>query len=110
MIKLNCHPYNCEMWFTVKIREFYRKRRALTGRVSEVDVLGMVSCTDNRARMVIGVFDNDNSVLVHEISHAAINAFDYMGMDINPHTTEAFAYFIESLHRQCTAYMNSQAL
>lgn len=110
MIKLNCHPYSCEIWFTTKKSEFYRKRGNLTGRYSESDVFGMCSCTENRGQMVVGLFESDNSMLVHELSHAAINAFEFMGMDINSHTTEAFAYFIESLHRQCTAYMNKQAL
>lgn len=105
MKKLNCHPYSFDIWFTTDQEKFWLKRQHLTGWGNRPNALGMCSMDDNGGRQVVGLFNGDPSVLVHELSHAVINGFTFLGMPVNQDTTEAFAYLIESLNRQCLKHM-----
>lgn len=109
LVKLDCHPYFTNVWFT-NSRILYAKQvskiRPDPAALDVEDLLGVVSPNDSRSQMVIGFFDCDSAVLVHELSHAVINIFHAVGMDVNTHTTEAFAYLLESLYQQCTNHLN----
>lgn len=53
-------------------------------------------------RIIIAVFDNKIGTLIHELQHAVIYLSDYIGMNINMQTSEAFCYFIDNiLYKQC---------
>lgn len=106
IIRLNTHPYPTKVWFTADVEAFQRHRTKITGRAPEEVGLGQCSATDDRGKMVIGVFDGDTSTLVHEIGHAVVNVFHYVGMDINLHTTEAFSYLLDSLYSQANQHLN----
>lgn len=102
--KIKADPYIVDVWFTDDAELFQRKRTALTGRPRfEGDFSGMVSATDSRGAMVIGVFDGADRTLVHETAHATTYVFSHIAMPINEDTTEAFAYLQESLYAQCAA-------
>lgn len=107
LVKLNCSPYNVDIWFTNSHKLYQQRVIKIRGDdgVPE-DCSGVVSSTESRGRMVIGIFGCDSSILVHELSHSVINLFHHVGMPINIDTTEAFAYMIESLYQQCTNYLN----
>lgn len=101
MVKLDNSPYPNSIWFTNSEILFNRKRTELTG--SEPLLYpgpAMCSRTHDCGSMVIGVFDGQAITTVHEISHAVINVFEYVGMEVNNWTTEAFAYLHESLCNQ----------
>lgn len=108
IIKLNTHPYPASVWFTADEAAFMRKRTELTGREPEQMSIGWCAATDDRGSMVVGVFDGGVSTAVHELSHAAINVFHYVGLDVNLHTTEAFAYLLGSLFEQAAKHLEKQ--
>ncbi len=109
--RLKAHPYPNEIWFTDDIDTFQKKRTALTGRYPmDGDMFGCVSATDTRRAMIIGIFDSSSSTLVHECAHAAIMVFSHVGMPVNEDTTEAFAYFQESLYAQCSALLSKWSM
>lgn len=103
VVKLNCHPYPGQIWFT-NCQKFH----ALKCEEACIDTDGADGsagiCSSNepdRGRQVIGLFDNDLNTLTHEVQHAVINICHYIGMPINTQTTEAVAYIYESLFSQC---------
>jgi hypothetical protein len=109
LVKLDCHPYFPDIWFT-------NSRILFSQQLSKIrddgvpndfgDTIGMVSSNESRGKMVVGVFIPNSGVLVHELSHAVINIFEAVNMTANTHTTEAFAYLLESLYNQCNHYLN----
>lgn len=107
LVKLDCHPYYPSVWFT-NSRILYRIQCAKF-RPDVVDLSGYggsVSQDETGSNMVIGLFTNDDSFLAHELCHVVINIFSAVNMDVNGHTTEAFAYLYESLYRQCMSYLS----
>ena len=113
LVKLDCQPYFPDVWFT-------NSRVLFSQQVSKIreegipqdfgDTIGMVSSNESRSKMVVGVFISDSGVLVHELSHAVINIFEAINMVANTHTTEAFAYLLESLYNQCNNHLNSWSI
>ena len=98
--KLNLHPYPINAWFCNNETKFYAKRKEVTGRADLMCSLGLCSRNDAGDAIVIGVFNGDLGVLVHEVTHLVTHVFEYIGADINAHTTEPFAYLIESVFNQ----------
>lgn len=110
MKKIDCSPYPVVLHITTDMKAFYKRRKAINGFTDSVEgILGM--CSRNAASdiMIIGLFSKDASVLVHEVSHAVINIFEAVSMDVNQHTTEAFAYLFESIYTQCSKYLDKEA-
>lgn len=106
LIKLNIHPYYQDVWFTNSRILYVKQVSKIRDDVIDVhDYLGIVSYSESRSSIVIGCFNGDVPTLVHELSHACIDILEGVGMDVNIHTTEAFAYLIESLTRQCIEYL-----
>lgn len=113
LVKLNCNPYtNVNIWFTNSHKLYSLQVMKIRDEpaIQEYDSAGVVSADDSRGNMVIGMFCSSSDVLVHELSHAVINIFHFIGMDVNIHTTEAFAYMLESLYKQCTDNLNEWSL
>lgn len=109
LVKLNCSPYsNVDVWFTNSHKLYSRQVEKISEDppVLEDEAAGVVSSNDSRGRMVVGMFYPNSDLLVHELSHVVINIFHFIGMEINVHTTEAFAYMLESLYKQCTDHLN----
>ncbi len=106
LVKLDTHPYGVDIWFTNSELLHAKQVSKIRKEPPIKECAGLVSSNDSRSQMVIGIFVPSSAVLVHEISHAVINVFDCIGMDINTWTTEAFAYLIESLYQQCTNHLN----
>ncbi|QIO03286.1 hypothetical protein HYQ37_gp081 [Salmonella phage pertopsoe] len=109
LVKLDCHPYFPDIWFTNSRILFLQQLSKIRdeGIIHDLeDTIGMVSSDESRGKMVVGVFISDSGVLVHELSHAVINIFESVNMVANTHTTEAFAYLLESLYNQCNHHLN----
>lgn len=109
LVKLNCNPYtNVNIWFTNSHKLYMLQVAKIRDEVGlpEYSCEGVVSSDDSRGNMVIGIFSPKSDLLVHELSHAVINIFHFIGMEVNTHTTEAFAYMLESLYKQCTDHLN----
>ncbi|AGY47625.1 hypothetical protein Maynard_108 [Salmonella phage Maynard] len=109
LVKLDCHPYFPDIWFTNSRILFLQQLSKIRdeGIIHDLeDTIGMVSSDESRGKMVVGVFISDSGVLVHELSHAVINIFEAVNMVANTHTTEAFAYLLESLYNQCNHHLN----
>lgn len=112
LVKLNTNPYTCvDIWFT-NSRHLFVKQSSKIGHVcSDIDSLaGAVAHNESRSQMVVGIFAPNSSYLVHELGHAVVNLFDYVGMGINIPTTEPFAYMLENLYQQCTDHLNEWSL
>lgn len=103
LIKLNTGPYtNVDIWFTnspLLLEQQTKKFRDEPANASEN--AGIVTYNECRNQMVVGYFVNNPAVLSHELSHAVISLFSYIGMPINEETTEPFAYILEYLMDQC---------
>lgn len=50
----------------------------------------------------------DFYTLLHEVSHLCVKVFDLSNMEINPHTTEAFAFYHEFWFRKLWRLMNKK--
>lgn len=105
LVKLRVSPYPIQIWFTNDILKFKQKRKDILG--TEITDVGVGHCsTDGYGCIVFGVFDKKLSTLVHELSHVMVHIFEYIGMNINNHTTEAFAYLMDNLYTQCENLIN----
>lgn len=106
MKKLNCHPYPTNIWFTQDKESFNRKSLKLTGNQSaENNHVGCCAWNPETGEIVIGVFDDKLTTVVHELGHVMLMVFDYVVMNVNFHTEEAFCYLNESLFEQCAKAM-----
>ncbi|QPL10939.1 hypothetical protein PP754_gp098 [Pectobacterium phage Possum] len=103
LIKLDTGPYtNVNIWFTnssLLLEQQTKKFRDTPINANEC--AGIVTYNESRNQMVVGYFVSNLAVLSHELSHAVISLFAYIGMPINEETTEPFAYMLEYLTDQC---------
>lgn len=111
MIKLDTHPYPVEIWFTSEKKEFLEQRKDRLGILTDLpDCEGCCSYNDLGDIYLVGVFIGDTAKLVHELSHAVIHTFNYIGLTITPTSSESFTYYLESLVRQSLLYLNNKYL
>lgn len=109
MIRVNCHPYPNRVWFTTDRKAFGNKSYILTGTEYDSRGAGCCSWDDDNGRIVVGVFDRSPATLAHELIHASMRVFHFIGMEMSPATEEAFCYLAQSMHEQCWRYMTKQA-
>lgn len=83
MVKLDNSPYPNSIWFTNSEILFNRKRTELTGSEPILHPgSGICSRTNDFGSIVVGVFDGQAITTVHEISHAVINVFEYVWIEV----------------------------
>lgn len=56
---------------------------------------------DNKAVYLIGVFEDTQQTLVHELAHATFYILSHAGVPVTPKNDEAFAYLIDALFGEC---------
>ena len=113
MLKLNCHPYPCQVWFTNNPDEFNKHYRKLSGNndfIDPEDNDGVTYSTPDYSKILIGVFTTEPGVLVHEIGHAVISICTRIRLDITDDTSEAFCYMLDSIYTQIHKHLDKLKL
>lgn len=102
MIKIQIRPYGCELMFTQSRNEFRAERAKYTADPIDLDTIaGCASDFQGGSFHIVGVFDGEESTLVHELSHVTIKVMHHIGTEINDQTCEPFCYLLEDLFLQC---------
>ena len=55
---------------------------------------------DGQSFIAVGVFDNDESTLVHECAHAAFQVLSFVGVDPTERNNEAYCYLLGFIFRE----------
>lgn len=104
--RLNVHPYPNKVTFTDNEDEFNRLTLRDCNLVHESKRYEGCCCwSECKGGIVVCVLNGSQSTLCHELNHAAIRIFYHVGMPVNEDTEEAFCYLVESMHKQCAAFM-----
>lgn len=59
--------------------------------------VGLTRHSDDGMTILVGVFNQDLSTLVHECGHAALFICDRAGIETPAHNAEAFCYLLDNL-------------
>lgn len=82
---------------TFKVNVYFSKKRKhfkkFKKNISEFDGL----CVKYKNNIYVGVFNNKNSTLSHELFHCIVFLNEIIGSNINIETQEYNAYYIEKL-------------
>lgn len=86
-------------------REKYREMMQwINADADEIDMIGGQSLQmqnkDGQTFIAIGVFEGDESVLVHECAHAAFQILSHVGVDPTERNNEAYCYLLGFIFRE----------
>lgn len=98
-MKLTIQPYGVPMKLVTKRAQWPVK--------GELDgCLGM--CGIHGGILYVGVFDGSYATLVHELFHAVMNVFEYVGIDPIAANSEPGAYLMDYLFTMCVTELQRQ--
>ena len=86
-------------------REKYREMMQWVGQeTGDIDLVAgqsrMMQNPSGHTFVAIGVFEGDESVLVHECAHAAFQVLSHVGVDPTERNNEAYCYLLGFIYRE----------
>jgi hypothetical protein len=106
--KITVEPYNwCVFVFDHKQKwlRFVLRRMIGSAKVLKQDLdeaRGITISNRMLGEAYIGVFDGAGHTLVHEVVHAAVDILGDVGVKTRPDDSEALAYMVEHIVKECS--------
>lgn len=98
-MKLNTSPYPVQLEVVFDQDTFVKKYMKLKGHEPDIEgCKGYTTYSDNKVLM--GIFSEPLSTLIHEVNHFCLWVFDYIGMPVNSSNSEAYCYYMDSILEQ----------